>query len=364
MPISCGVKPTLNLKMANGMPQNTDVDLASQTEIVPGLVTTIIPVYNRADLLCEAVASVIDQDYRPIEIVIIDDGSTDDTPKRARTLSSRYLGVVYFFRQENCGAGVARQAGLQRARGEFIQYLDSDDLLLPRKFSTQVAGLRANPECGVSYGWTRFRFSDGSVADGPWKGSGTKVEAMFPSFLKSRWWDTPTPLYRSTVCRAAGPWTDLRAEEDWEYDCRVAALDTKLHYCPQYVVELRSYRGTAYAQDAQRSAVGLAHRAIAHQLCYGHAIRAGIDIDTPEMAHFSRALFHLSRECGAAGLRAESNHLFMLAKQAAGAERCRSLDFRAYEWISRMFGWKFAGNLARVADRLRKSSSQETLHRR
>src|SRR5262245_60701166 len=100
--------------MAKGTPQNTYVEPLSQTEILPGLVTTIIPVYNRADLLCEAVASVINQDYRPIEIVIIDDGSTDDTPEKARTLSSHYLGIVYFFRQENCGPGVARQTGLKR----------------------------------------------------------------------------------------------------------------------------------------------------------------------------------------------------------------------------------------------------------
>ena len=173
-----------------------------------GLVSTIIPVYNRAALLREAVASVLAQSYRPIEVIIVDDGSTDETAGAADALATDHPAEIRVIHQRNAGQGPAREAGRRLARGEFIQYLDSDDVLLHGKFELQVAGLIAQPECGVAYGWTRFRHADGRIEPGPWKGSGDRIDTMFPSFLRSRWWDTPTPLYRASVCEAAGPWSE------------------------------------------------------------------------------------------------------------------------------------------------------------
>ena len=109
--------------------------------LVEGLVSTIIPVHNRPALLRESVASVLSQTYRPIEIIIVDDGSTDETGCEAEALAERHSEVRTIHR-ENGGPGVARETGRLAARGEFIQYLDSDDLLLPTKFELQVAGLR------------------------------------------------------------------------------------------------------------------------------------------------------------------------------------------------------------------------------
>src|SRR5437667_5508564 len=93
-----------------------------------GLVSTIIPVYNRTTLLREAVGSVLAQTYRPVEAILVDDGSTDDTPQTCRELAQKYPGEVRVVRGENRGPGLAREQGRQLARGEFIQYLDSDDL--------------------------------------------------------------------------------------------------------------------------------------------------------------------------------------------------------------------------------------------
>lgn len=316
----------------------------------PGLVSTIIPVFNRPRQLGEAVESVLAQDYRPIEILIVDDGSTDETPAAADRLAAEHpeVGVVH---QANGGPGRAREAGRQRAQGEFIQYLDSDDLLLPGKFSGQVAGLRAQPECGASYGWTRYRPIGADITPGPWKGSGVPTETMFPSFLQSRWWDTPTPLYRRSVCDSAGPWTDLWLEEDWEYDCRVAALGTRLHHLRAFVAEVREQhaRLSGQPQDARR----LAQRARAHELILGHARRAGLDPALPEMQHFARELFLLARQAGAAGLPRESRHLFQMARDAVG-ERGRRVDFRLYRAAAAVLGWRLTGALACWSDRLRR----------
>src|SRR5262249_25034222 len=124
------------------------------------LVSVIIPVFNRAAMLVEAVDSVLAQTHRPIEIIIVDDGSTDDTVRVADGLAGDSVRVVH---QTNAGPGAAREAGRGIARVDFMQHLDSDDLLLPRKFELQVAALRANPDCGAAYGWTRLRRPDGSI---------------------------------------------------------------------------------------------------------------------------------------------------------------------------------------------------------
>jgi len=321
---------------------------------IDGLVSTIIPVHNRAGLLREAVGSVLAQRYRPIEVVIVDDGSTDATAAAADALAAAHPGEVQVVHQANAGPGSARETGRRRAKGEFIQYLDSDDLLLPDKFALQVAGLRGDPHCGVAYGYTRHRDAEGRLDAQPWKGSGTRVETMFPSFLRSRWWDTPTPLYRAAVCAAAGPWTDLRLEEDWEYDCRIAALGTRLHFCAVFVAEVRDHGSDRLGRGEALQPSRLVQRARAHSLIHAHAVRAGIDASAPEMQHFARELFLLARQCGAAGLGTQSRDLFRLARAASGPHRASRLDFRLYAMAAAVLGWPLAGRLACASDRLRR----------
>ncbi|HET8775925.1 MAG TPA: glycosyltransferase family 2 protein [Thermoanaerobaculia bacterium] len=306
------------------------------------LVSTIIPVFNRAAMLREAVDSVLAQTHRPIEILIVDDGSTDDTPAVADSLARGHAGLVRVFHQPNGGAGAARETARTEARGDFIQHLDSDDLLLPRKFEVQVAALAAHPECGAAYGWTRFRHRDGRVEPRPWKRSGESIETLFPAMLAGRWWDTPTPLYRGALIREAGPWTRLRIEEDWEYDCRIASRGVRLAYCAEWVCEVRQH-GQGHV-SGHGDAASLRDRARAHLLLLEHAQRAGIAVDAPEMRHFARDLFHIARQCGAAGLEDESR---MLVEAASSISPAR--DLRLYALMARCIGW---GRAARLAETL------------
>jgi len=313
----------------------------------PGLVSTIIPVYNRAAMLREAVESVLAQTYRPIEIVIVDDGSTDDTPAVAEELAAANHGVIRVLHAENGGPGAAREAGRIAIRGDFVQHLDSDDLLLPRKFELQVAALEADRSCAVAYGWTRF--GEGRT---PHKGTGQRVETMFPGFLLGRWWDTSTPLYRRSVIDAAGPWTSLRMEEDWEYDSRIASLGVRLAFVEEWGSQTRLAPLGLSGGPRGLAPAALRDRAQAHTLIYGHARRAGIASEAPEMQHFARELFLLARQCGAAGLPVESRNLFTLSREAAGEGGGR-LQFRAYAAASQLFGWSLTGKLACMTDRLR-----------
>jgi glycosyltransferase involved in cell wall biosynthesis len=319
---------------------------------IEGLVTTIIPVHNRPSLLREAVASVLEQTYRPVEIIIVDDGSTDETGREAEALAQTHPEVRAIHR-DNGGPGAARETGRLAAAGEFIQYLDSDDLLLPNKFKLQVAALRQHVDCAVSYGKTRFyRYGERPI-DLAWKRTGERIPTMFPSFLQSRWWDTSTPLYRRGVTDLAGPWTTLRNEEDWEYDCRVANKSGRLHYCDAFVSDTRLTRGSQLSADGSADPDKLIYRVAAHALIFKHAIEAGITHESSEMQHFARELFLLARQCGAAGLSEPAQVSFDLARRASGTERGRGLDFFLYETCARVVGWRALGRIACRFDRLR-----------
>jgi glycosyltransferase involved in cell wall biosynthesis len=320
--------------------------------LVDGLVSTIIPVHNRPLLLREAVASVLAQTYRPVEIIVVDDGSTDETGREAEALAEAHLEVRAIHRQ-NGGPGAARETGRLAARGEFIQYLDSDDLLLPIKFEVQVAGLRRRGDCAVSYGKTRFYSYGDRPTDVAWKRTGEHISTMFPSFLHSRWWGTSTPLYRRDVTDLAGPWTELTNEEDWEYDCRIARYGGRLDYCDVFVSDERAVLGYRLSSGGSTDPEKVRSRAHAHKLIFEHAIAAQISHDTSEMQHFARKLFLLARQCGAAGLDGEAQMLFKLARQAAGSERSRGIDFRLYGAGARLVGWRAMGSLTCGLDRFR-----------
>ncbi len=186
-----------------------------------------------------------------------------------------------------------------------------------------------SPHCGAIRGRCRLLL-DSLSQDWRTASSGT-VETIrdrrrnhVSTFLDDRWWDTPTPLYRRSVCDDAGPWSDLRLEEDWEYDCRVAALGTRLVHCPEFLVEVRDHGGDRLCRGDAFDPFRMKVRARSHELIFQHAAKTRILTTDPHMQRFSRKLFLLSRQCGAAGLVRESCRLFKLAREAAG--RCEVLD--------------------------------------
>jgi glycosyltransferase involved in cell wall biosynthesis len=113
---------------------------------LPRLVSIIIPCYNRADIVSETVDSVLAQKYERFEMIIIDDGSTDNTRE---VISSYSDSRIRYFYQANGGLSAARNAGLNAAKGEFIAFLDSDDLWHDWKLSAQLEIFRRHPEAGL-----------------------------------------------------------------------------------------------------------------------------------------------------------------------------------------------------------------------
>jgi glycosyltransferase involved in cell wall biosynthesis len=314
-------------------------------EIISNLVSTIIPVYNRPQMIMKAVESVLAQSYRPIEIILVDDGSTDETPGVLDKLAVDYPDIIRVIHKENGGPGLAREAGRLAARGEFIQYLDSDDWLLPEKFELQVRMLRDHPECGIAYGISRLVDEKGNTLTEPSKWTGRRYEYLFPALLVDRWWHTHTPLYRRSVSDAAGPWSKQRPE-DWDLEARMGALRTRLVYCNAVVSchlehpsNDRVTRGNreSYLRDEARFLPRL----------YQCAVQAGVEGDAPEMEHFSRWAFMRARHLGAMG---EDDAAWDLLHLAMRSSAKPALSLKLAEVLANTIGWKLTGKLSALRE--------------
>ncbi len=135
----------------------------------PGLVSVVLPTYNRAHFIGEAIESVLCQTYAGCEVVVVDDGSNDGTDEVIRGRFGANARVRYFA-QANRGVGAARNVGMREARGEFIAFLDSDDAFAPGKLEMQVACLRFLPDAGMI--WTDMEAVDG------------QGNLVFPAYLR------------------------------------------------------------------------------------------------------------------------------------------------------------------------------------
>jgi glycosyltransferase involved in cell wall biosynthesis len=185
-----------------------------------GLVSVIIPTYNRSAFLKEAIESVIAQTYRPIECIVVDDGSTDGTKKVveeiAKTVDKNFK-LLYIF-QENSGSQVARNTGTKASSGDFIQYLDSDDLLYPKKLEKQVCFLNEHLEV------------DGVFGDWEMGAPGKKdfIEAwdsedMITQLLTERIIVNFSFLMRREIINKIGEW-DISIKRNQEIDFQVRGL--------------------------------------------------------------------------------------------------------------------------------------------
>ncbi|MCS3685484.1 glycosyltransferase family 2 protein [Salinibacter ruber] len=193
-----------------------------------GLVSVVVPTYNRADFLVEAAQSVFDQTYRPIELLIADDGSTDNTASVVEQLEKQVkempgLTIRYLY-QSSRGAPAARNLGLLASQGAFIHHLDSDDVLAPRAIEAKVQALERT---GAAFAWSPVKpFENETLLqfenDGESASETTVVtcptQASHPEAI----------LFRRKACRAVGPWREsLERMQDWEYAFRIAGLNMK-----------------------------------------------------------------------------------------------------------------------------------------
>lgn len=193
------------------------------------LVSVIIPCFNNADMLPGAINSVLEQDYPNIEIIVVDDGSTDESIEVLKQFNKK----ITLIQQINQGPAAARNKGLQAAAGEFIAFNDSDDLWLPGKLTAQIDFLQRHPEFAMCYcGWMEW---DGhssllSITDDPIDAAPTISSEgpasqgwLYTALLKESVIHTITAVLRKEVIDNIGLFnTDYRIGEDHDYWLRIS----------------------------------------------------------------------------------------------------------------------------------------------
>lgn len=194
------------------------------------LVSVIIPVYNAEKYIDETILSAINQTWQPIEIIIVDDGSTDQSLSNAL---KHQLPNVKVFHQENRGASAARNKGLLEAKGDYIQFLDADDLLSPGKIEAQITMLEQNP--GKIACCSTVHFPDGafyenliqSVYEEKFLFNDDNPVHFFINLLggyspNGSMVQTGAWLAPRAIIDKAGRWNEkLSTDDDGEYFCRV-----------------------------------------------------------------------------------------------------------------------------------------------
>ncbi|HSR28930.1 MAG TPA: glycosyltransferase family A protein [Anaerolineae bacterium] len=189
----------------------------------PPLVSVIIPTYNSERFLAEAIESVLSQTYPNYEVIVVDDGSTDTTAEIARGYPS-----IRFVQQEHAGIGAGRNRGVKVSAGEYLAFLDADDLWLPEKLSLQMAEFKADPGLGIVSGLVEQFVVPGlegrfSVPAGP-------QEGFAPSAMVLR---------RAVLERLGGFDEDILVGETISWFLRLAELDIPMRMLPQVVTRRR-----------------------------------------------------------------------------------------------------------------------------
>jgi glycosyltransferase involved in cell wall biosynthesis len=212
--------------------------LSLSPDYVPGLVSVVMPAYNSAAYLEEAVASVLAQSYRPLELLIVDDGSSDDTPRLIAELEQRQPGMVHGYRQGNRGPYPARNLGLGHARGELIAFLDADDYWDPTFLSTLTATL-AEAEADLAYcGWQNVGV-EGGFGD-PYVPPAYEDGDSVVSFLDSCPWPIHAALMRRTLMARLGGFSErCFTSMDFDLWLRARAASERIVLVPEVLAFYR-----------------------------------------------------------------------------------------------------------------------------
>jgi glycosyltransferase involved in cell wall biosynthesis len=204
------------------------------------LVSVVIPCYNAERWVGEAIQSCLNQTYAPIEVIVINDGSTDKSLEMIQSFGDR----VRWESGPNRGGNQARNRGFSISSGDYIQFLDADDYLLPEKIARQVAFLEASGADVVYGDWRHEHFRmDGTSSFEEIAISGAREDVL--GALLSGWWVAPAALlFRRHVVEKTGGWDEsLTAAQDRDFFISMAMTDAKIAYQSGCYSIYRRHRG-------------------------------------------------------------------------------------------------------------------------
>ena len=314
------------------------------------LVSILIPAYNAEEWIAETIHSAVAQTWPRIEIIVVDDGSSDSTLAIARTFESQGVRVVS---QKNQGASAARNTAFLHSRGDYIQWLDADDLLAPDKISKQMEPVMQglSPRTLLSSQWAHFMYRTRHAEFIPsalWCDLSPK-EWLLRKMEQNIYMQTATWLVSRELTEAAGPW-DIRmiGDDDGEYFCRVLIASNGVRFVPDAKVYYRAF------QFASLSYIGrFPHKIEAHWASMQLHIRylrsfgddqrvraACLQFLRDSLIYFYPETSHIVRE-------AEE-----LASELGGPLGPPILSWK-YSWLEICFGWSAVKPIQNVVRKIR-----------
>jgi glycosyltransferase involved in cell wall biosynthesis len=303
------------------------------------LVSILIPAYNAEPWIADTIASALAQTWERREIVIVDDGSTDHTLAIARRFESEAVHVVT---QRNQGAAAARNKAFSLSRGDYIQWLDADDLLAPDKIARQMEALAtgANSRTLLSSAWGHFLHR-------PWRAQFrptalwcdmTPAEFLLHKLGQRVFMQTAVWLVSRELAEAAGSWdSSISFDDDGEYFCRVLLASNGVRFVPEAKVYYRVV-GTASLSYVGRSNRKLDSqwRSMRLHIRYLRSLEDSERTRTVCLRYLQNYLasFYSLRDDIV-------DQMHQTAAELGGRLEAPRLSWK-YSWINRLAGWRWA----------------------
>jgi glycosyltransferase involved in cell wall biosynthesis len=314
---------------------------------MPPLVSILIPCHNAGPWLAQTLESALAQTWPRTEIILVDDGSDDDSRAVAARFEARGVRIVA---QGNRGASAARNAAISESRGDWLQFLDADDLLAPDKIARQMAvAVSAGEEYLFASDWSRFQVSPADAdftpqilcADSP------PVDWVVAKFENNAMMHPGAWLTSRRLADRAGPWNEARSpDDDGEYFTRVVLASAGVRHCPGAVSFYRSRLPGSLSRRNSDRAWALAFLSL--ELSADRLLSVE---DSPRTRHACATVFQ--RFIYEAYPRAADQRRRAGARVAA----CGGSDFQPeggpkFQLARRFFGWRLARRLQFASDQL------------
>jgi glycosyltransferase involved in cell wall biosynthesis len=308
------------------------------------LVSVIIPCRNGAAWLGDAIESCLGQSWRRLEIIVVDDASTDGSRDVARRYQDRGVTALDSPRR---GASAARNVGLQHAGGDFIQFLDADDVLDHDKIRVQIERLAEAPVGAIASGaWARFAAQPSDAvfaAEAVWRDFLAPEQFLIASWLGGGMMANFGWLTPRAVLERAGPWDEtLSLVDDGEFFCRIVLAAAAVLFCGQARGFYRSTAAPRLSRRRDRAALLSAFTAI-DQSCRRLLERDNsLAAEKACATQYQRFAYDAYPETRDLVARAERR-----ASELGGSE-LRPGGGRAFQLLARGFGWKFGKRCQRA----------------
>jgi glycosyltransferase involved in cell wall biosynthesis len=331
------------------------IQIETKDGLMKPLVSILIPAYNAERWIADTINSALAQTWPSKEIIIVDDGSRDDTLRVARQFTPKNVCVV---RQENQGAAAARNHALSLSQGDYIQWLDADDLLSPNKVAKQMEAVQ---ECQIkrvlfSSAWGAFMYRVSKAQFSPtslWCDL-SPVELLLRKMRQNLHMQTATWLVSRELTQSAGPWdTRLSLDDDGEYFCRVVLAsdairfvrDAKVFYRQPGFDRLSSIDQSDKKLESQFLSMQL-HVAYLRSLEESERVRAAsLTYLQTWFGCFFEKRPDLARELGG------------LAATLGERLEAPRLSWK-YLWIQKLFGWSAAKEVRQHWNRCKSSTTR------